>query len=198
MPPKPNQRRREELLDQLEAIVLQEGFEHLRVGALADRLRCSRSTLYKLAESKEELITLIFERYADKALADASDSADQLSNPAEKIMRFSDVVDRHQARGSVAFWRDVHAHPQVADSLSQTRAKGYLLIKGYLDDGIEIGEFREANTSFVAHLVWLGAAATRDPDLLERLGVNRAEANHELLQLILYGMGKDVSFSPER
>lgn len=189
MPPKPNQRRRDSLLDQLEAIVLDEGFEHLRVGALADRLHCSRSTLYKLAESKEELITLVFERFAERALAEATAAADELSDPAEKIMRFSDVVDRFQMKGSVAFWRDVRAHPQVAASLSQSRARGYLTIKRYLDEGVEVGEFRNANTAFAAHLVWVGAAATRDPDLLASLGVDRAEAAHELSQLIVYGMG---------
>lgn len=190
MPPKPNQRRRDELLDRLEAIVLEEGFEHLRIGALADRLHCSRSTLYKLADSKEELIALIFERFADRAIHEATETADRLAVPAEKIFCYSDVIDRYQAMGSAQFWRDVRAHPAVARSLDIRRAHGYRQVKRFLEEGIAKGDFRPANTAFVGHLVWLGASVTRDVDLLDRLGVDRATANHEFMQLLLYGMAK--------
>ena len=54
--------RREEILDELEAIFLAEGFRGLTVGTLAARLRCSRSTLYALAATKEELYLRVSDR----------------------------------------------------------------------------------------------------------------------------------------
>jgi AcrR family transcriptional regulator len=60
MSSQPDTRRREELLDQVQSLILVEGFAQLRVGALAAHLSCSRSTLYKLAPSKDELIALVF------------------------------------------------------------------------------------------------------------------------------------------
>ena len=38
--------RQVEILDTLQALFLAEGFRHLTIGDLVDRLRCSRRTLY--------------------------------------------------------------------------------------------------------------------------------------------------------
>jgi AcrR family transcriptional regulator len=46
-------RRQAELLDQLEALFLAEGFARFTLEDLAVRLHCSKSTLYALAGSKE-------------------------------------------------------------------------------------------------------------------------------------------------
>ncbi len=49
-------RRRTELFDALVALLLAEGFAHLTLDDIAARLRCSKSTLYTLAASKEQLV----------------------------------------------------------------------------------------------------------------------------------------------
>ena len=49
-------RRRTELFDALIALFLDEGFAHLTLDDIAGRLRCSKSTLYTLAGSKEQLV----------------------------------------------------------------------------------------------------------------------------------------------
>ena len=50
------QARRAELLDELVTLFLAEGFGALTLDELARRLRCSKSTLYGLAASKEQLV----------------------------------------------------------------------------------------------------------------------------------------------
>jgi len=188
VPRRPDELRREALLEELSALIIAEGFRHLRVGALAARLRCSRSSLYKLAPSKDDLIELVFERFVNRAIDDAALRATQGSSAAERIMVFSRVIDEWQMKGSPEFWRDVRDTPQTAAVLSLARGRGYLLIQGYLDEGVASGEFRPANTAFVARVVWMTAAMTRDPDTLEELKMNRATASEELLKLIVYGM----------
>jgi len=180
--------RREELLDQIQSLILVEGFTQLRVGTLAAHLRCSRSTIYKLAPSKDELIALVFQRIVDQALAEASAEAELLEDPAERVVRFTEVIGRWQAKGSEAFWRDVRNHPQASDVLSETRAKGYGILKGYLDEGIAAGRFRPANTAFVAYLIGNSYRAARDPDVVRHLGITSDEAVREIGRLIAYGM----------
>src|SRR5689334_24694043 len=50
-------RRRTELFDAVVALFLAEGFAHLTLDEIAARLRCSKSTLYTLSASKEQLVT---------------------------------------------------------------------------------------------------------------------------------------------
>ena len=48
--------RRAQLFDQLVALFLAEGFAHFTLDDVAARLRCSKSTLYALAENKDRLV----------------------------------------------------------------------------------------------------------------------------------------------
>lgn len=60
-------RRQEQVLDGLEEIFREEGFRRLTIGELATRLRCSRSTLYAMAPTKEEGSRLAWARTLPKA-----------------------------------------------------------------------------------------------------------------------------------
>jgi AcrR family transcriptional regulator len=188
MPPRPNQQRRDELLNQLESVMLEEGFAHLRVGVLTIRLHCTRSTLYKLAPSIDELYALVFERFVDKALSDACAQGDAMDRPADALIMYAYVIGRWVRRGSDSFWRDVRDNPVVVDVLSAARATGYLEMKRYMDEGVAAGVFRPANTAFLAHVVWLASAASRDPDLMQRLGLTSDQALSEIGHLIVHGM----------
>jgi AcrR family transcriptional regulator len=183
-----NVRRSHELLGKIESLILAEGFSQLRIGALAAHLRCSRSTLYKLAPSKDELIALVFQRYLDGALAEAKAEAEPIADQAERITRFLDVIGRWQAKGSDTFWRDVRDHPEASEVLSEMRAQGYRTIQGYLDEGIAAGRFRPANTAFIGYIIWHDYRTARDSDIVRRFGLTSAEAVREVGRLILYGM----------
>ena len=62
-------RRQAELLDQLEELFLAEGFARFTLEDLALRLRCSKSTLYALAGSKEQLAQRVIKHFFRKATA---------------------------------------------------------------------------------------------------------------------------------
>ena len=71
-------RRRTELFDALIDLFLSEGFAHLTLDDIAARLRCSKSTLYTLAGSKEQLVRAairVFCSYTSRAGMKASRSA---------------------------------------------------------------------------------------------------------------------------
>ena len=59
-------RRQTELLDQLEALFLAEGFAGFTLDDLAGRLHCSKSTLYALAGSKEQLAMRVVRHFFRK------------------------------------------------------------------------------------------------------------------------------------
>lgn len=186
---RPDEKRTEQLLEDLTELMLSEGLGVFRVGELAARMKCSRSTLYKLAPSKDELMRRLFVRYVDEAL-DASEAAAQAhESAADKILAFADVLRVYQDRGSLAFWRDVRDFDLTRGVLDVGVARGYRKIQAYMDEGIASGEFRaDANTEFLSYLVWLCAGAARDPEVLERFGMSPGQAMDELGRFIVYGM----------
>ncbi len=189
MPPRPNQARREELLDQLEVIFLDEGFLHLRIGALASRLKCSRSTLYELADSKEALFARVVERYADRAVEEARQRAEDVGGPVrDRLTAFFSVIGGYQARPAPQFWTQVLEHESAAARFSEKRAWGVRVVKEMLDEGIASGELRHVNTEFVSHLLWLFSRSTRDPEVLKAAGITTVEAMSEMTTLLLDGV----------
>jgi AcrR family transcriptional regulator len=54
--------RQKEVLDVIETVFLREGIRGVRMGQLADEAGCSRSTLYELAPSREDLLLLVLDR----------------------------------------------------------------------------------------------------------------------------------------
>jgi len=65
LPPEAERRltpRQREILDELEAINLEEGFGDLTMAEIAKRVNCSLRTLYGLAPRKDELVLMIVDR----------------------------------------------------------------------------------------------------------------------------------------
>ena len=56
-------RRREELLDQLVSLFLAEGFRHFTLDDLSARLHCSKSTLYTLGQTKDQVTVNVVRRF---------------------------------------------------------------------------------------------------------------------------------------
>jgi len=190
MPTRPDERRREELLADLETIMLDEGFAQWRVGTLAARLRCSRTTLYRLAPSKDALIHLLVDGFAGKGVAEARAESLQQPSPSEAIIRYAEVINRWHRKGSPRFWADIQSNEATRSLIEEDYAKrGADVVQAYLDQGVEMGLFRPANTAFIATLMWRSARLTRDPALLESLGLNMADAMEEFARLFVYGMG---------
>ncbi|NEW36880.1 TetR/AcrR family transcriptional regulator, partial [Nocardia cyriacigeorgica] len=84
--------RRTELFDELVALLLAEGFAHLTLDAIAARLRCSKSTLYTLAGSKEQLVTAATVHFFKRS-TDAVEAAVAVAGcPRERIAAYLAAV----------------------------------------------------------------------------------------------------------
>ena len=60
--------RRVEVLDGVMRIIAERGFSDVQMAEVARELRCSASTLYKIAPSKESLVLLAIGRWGDVTL----------------------------------------------------------------------------------------------------------------------------------
>ena len=181
--------RSEQLLEELESIIVTEGFSGLKMGLLATHLRCSRTTLYKLASSKDELVLMVLNRVGDASFAEASEAAaDPGLTQAERITRWIEAVSRWQTHVSNTCWRDVAAWEPSATMFARRSDRAVGILSGFIDEGIRTGEFRAVNGRFAAELLSRGSRATRDPVVLDAAGLTSGEAAAELGKIIVAGL----------
>src|SRR3954451_19190351 len=100
-------RRRAQLLDQLERLFLAEGFARFTLEDLAVRLHCSKSTLYTLAGSKEQLALRVVRHFFRKAAASVEAQTVTEAAPALRVTAYLSAVARALAPAGPAFPRDL-------------------------------------------------------------------------------------------
>ena len=100
-------RRQAELLDQLEELFLAEGFARFTLDDLALRLRCSKSTLYALAGSKEQLAQRVVKHFFRKATAAVEADTVTEGDPALRVTAYLNAVAAALAPAGPAFHRDL-------------------------------------------------------------------------------------------
>jgi len=102
-------RRREELVERLIELFLDRGFAELGIADLAALLRCSKSTLYAVADSKEQIIVTVvkafFRRATDRVEARLAGEAD----PRERVEAYLRAISTELAAASPAFFADLTA-----------------------------------------------------------------------------------------
>jgi AcrR family transcriptional regulator len=114
--PTKNGARRDDLIDKLIRLFLAEGFSDLSIEDLARRLRCSKSTLYNVAGSKEQIIAVVVRAFfrgatarVDTALA--ADRGDALS----RIRTYLTAISTELAPATPDFFADLDSTPAALD-----------------------------------------------------------------------------------
>jgi AcrR family transcriptional regulator len=77
--------RQAELLEEIQALYLRDGFSRHTLDALASELRCSKMTLYTLAPSREQLAVAVLRRFFEAVSADITHQTRMVAGPEEKI-----------------------------------------------------------------------------------------------------------------
>src|SRR3954464_13190320 len=81
-------RRQAQLLDHLEELFLAEGFARFTLEDLALRLRCSKSTLYTLAQSKEQLALRVVRHFFRQATEAVEAQTAAETDPALRVTAY--------------------------------------------------------------------------------------------------------------
>jgi AcrR family transcriptional regulator len=107
------------LLDAMIDIVLAEGFIGLQMSDLAARLNCSKSTLYAIAPSKEQLLVSIVRTFFRRATERVERAVDPESSAVERIDAYLSAVAAELAPASPAFFADLEQFAPAGDIYRQ-------------------------------------------------------------------------------
>ena len=165
-----------ELLDGLETIVLTEGFRHLTIGGLAERLQCSRRTLYEIAESQKSRSSSSGGSTLSLGWpARAHDAAHaEPSRRFDRIFAFLVTGLVELQRAMLSFAEDVADAPAVHDLVDSHFHYAIGEVAAMLTQGMERGEFANFHPVLVAEMLDAGIVRLLDPRVLRTAGVGLA------------------------
>jgi AcrR family transcriptional regulator len=180
--------RQRELLDALETMIVDDGFASLTVGEMAARLKCSRSTLYDLAPSKDELVLIVVDRRLRRIGRIKQERLDQIDDYADKIKMVISGKFLELRETQLRFMEDVAKTPAVQRLIADHFRYGVLQLREVIEDGIAVGRFRPLHSLVVAEVIDAALERIQRPDLLRDSGMTWDGATIELMELLCAGL----------
>jgi AcrR family transcriptional regulator len=181
-------RRQTELLDQLEALFLAEGFARFTLDDLAARLHCSKTTLYALAGSKEQLALRVVRHFFRKATDAVEAQTGRETDPGLRVVAYLSAVARALAPAGAAFHRDLDAFAPGRETYERNTALAADRVRQLITDGVAEGRFREVHPALVADTVTTLMLRIGRGETARATGLDDATAYRELAALLLHGI----------
>ena len=180
----------EQLLGQAGAIVLAEGFTTITMDQLAQRLGCSKATLYSAAGTKEQLVQTITRRFFLTATEEIERAVADEADPRQRIRTYLTGVGTAMRLHSPAFYDDMVSYEPTARIYRKNSDAAARRVQEMIDDGIRAGDLRDVNGIFAAQVVALTIDAVQSGALLRSTGLTAGDAFSELGDLILDGLSR--------
>lgn len=180
--------RRTELFDELVELFLAEGFAHLTLDAIAARLRCSKSTLYTLAGSKEQLVTAATVHFFKRATATVEAEVSATIGALERIAAYLTAVGAALAAASDRFMTDLDAFTPAREVYERNTRIAARRVQELIDDGVATGEFRGVHAAFTADLAATMMVRIQQGGVRAATGLDDAAAYRELAAILTHGI----------
>jgi AcrR family transcriptional regulator len=144
--------RQEEILDALEDTFLRDGLE-VTVGELALRARCSRRTLYEIAQSKGQLFVLVVDRMLQRIGLQARETIALEATHADALRAFMAAAQPQLQRVTPRFARALELHRPARRVYERHAALARTRLAQIVAAGVEAGEFAAHDPSVVADVL---------------------------------------------
>ncbi len=181
-------RPRDGLLDELLALFLAEGFRRLTLAEIAARLRCSKTTLYGLGHSKDQLTANALKRFFHDATDAVEARTAAVADPEDRIAAYLRAVAHQLRPASATFMADLSAHPLAREIYERNTAIAAARVAQLIDEGVRAGRFREVHAAFVADVVAATMQRIQTGQVSAATGLSGADAYDELAALVLDGL----------
>lgn len=173
-----------EVLDGLDAIVVDEGFSGFTMQQLASRLKCSRRTLYELAPSKDELVLFVIDRRMRRTGRLAAEALERFDDPVERLREFVMAGGSRMRHTTLRYQEDIVGFPPARRLVSAHYRYATSIVAEIIADGIERGVFRQVRAALVAEFADAAFERFQDPAILRAHGVDFEGAASEVVDLL--------------
>jgi len=184
--------RRGQLLDELIELFLDEGFRRFGVGDLAARLRCSRSTIYLVAASKEQIVLAAVRGFFRRAAARIEAQVELEPDPGARLAVYLTAVAAELSPASETFYADLQSYGPAADIYGENTRWAARRVQQLVSQGVAAGALREVDATFVGAAVAQVMTGIEDGTLGSATGLADAEAYRRLADLVVHGVGGSI------
>lgn len=183
--------RQVDLLDRLVALLAAEGFRHLTLDVLTERLRCSKTTLYALAPTKQELVVEVVKQYFRTAVVTVESRVAAAEGAADRVVAYLSGVAEALSPLSRAFMDDLSSFGPAAAVYRQNTAAAAERIRALIAEGVEAGAFRPVHAPFVAEVAAVAMFEIQRGEMFARLEMSDSEAYAELASLVVHALAAE-------
>ncbi|CNF33260.1 transcriptional regulator%2C tetR family [Mycobacterium tuberculosis] len=176
-------RRREALIERLMAVFLDRGFAELSVADLAALLRCSKSTLYSVAASREQIITAVVRAFFRRATGRVEAALDGGADPRERVGVYLRAISEELAPASPAFFADLDAFAPAREIYEQNTGFAVRRVQGLVREASG-----DADAAFVGAVAGQVMESIHRGEIKARTGMDDSAAYAALASLIVARM----------
>ncbi|HVW41274.1 MAG TPA: TetR/AcrR family transcriptional regulator [Amycolatopsis sp.] len=180
--------RQRALLAELEELFLVEGFMQFTLDDLAAKAHCSKSTLYALAPSKEQLAVRVVAHYFKGAAELLDERIAGIVDAREIIGTYLAGIAEYLNRASPAFMRDINDFGPARAAYELNSRAAAARIRSFISKGVDDGVFREVHATLIAEMAGVLIEGIQAGVVGARTGVSDAEAFTALSELLLDGL----------
>jgi AcrR family transcriptional regulator len=176
------------LFDALIDLFLSEGFAHLALDDIAARLRCSKSTLYTLASSKEQLVRAATVHFFRRATDHVEREVVGVTGARAQITAYLSAVGTALDAASDQFMADLDAFIPARDVYETNTQVAARRVQEMIAEGVASGEFRNVHVAFAADLAATMMVRIQQRRVRANTGLDDASAYRELAAILTAGM----------
>jgi len=181
----PASTRQSSLLDELVVLFLAEGFRSFTLDDLARRLHCSKSTLYALAGSKEQLVVRVVRQFFASATERVeAEVATSQKGPAA-ITAYLRAVSAALAPASAQFFADLATFAPADEIYAHNTSLAARRVQQLIDEGAAAGAVRRVHAGFVGAVVTEVMTAIHAGAIARASGLDDAAAYDQLADLVV-------------
>jgi AcrR family transcriptional regulator len=183
--PRPSARRAQ-ILDGLVALFLADGFLEFSVEDLAERLQCSKSTLYAVAPSKEQLITAVVRAFFRGATERIEARLAVETDPVAGIRAYLEAISAELAPASAGFFADLDLFGPAGEIYAHNTAIAARRVQDLVQAARLPG--RAVDATFIGAVAGATMESIQRGELAAMTGLGRSAAYRRLADLIIAGV----------
>jgi len=169
-------------------LFLSEGFAHFTLDDLAGRLKCSKTTLYSLAESREQLVRAATVHFFRRATVEIDRNLVAVTSASERITTYLAAAGRALSVASEQFMVDLDDFAPAREVYEENTAAAALRVQEMIADGVASGDLRDVHAGFAADLATASMTRILRGEVRASTGLDAGQAYQELASILTTGI----------